>query len=238
MKGKNFFIVGGSGGIGSELTESLLSKGANVFSVSRSRPETHSNPSAIYHLADMSSSEPAKSAFDKAFESFGKIDGVVNLAGSIFLKPAHLTSDKDLDEVLNQNLKTAFNCIKYAYPHISSSSSVVLMASVAGVIGLQNHDAISAAKAAVIGLAKSAAATYASKGMRINCIAPGLVESPMSERIVSNKNALAASKALHPLGRIGTPKDIVPFIILLLSEETSWVTAQVFGIDGGLSTIK
>ena len=115
---------------------------------------------------------------------------------------------------------------------------MLFFSSAAGRIGLANHEAIAAAKAGVIGLTLSAAATYAARGLRVNCVAPGLVHTKMSEKITSNPSAEAFSKALHPLGRLGTPDDIGALAALLLSEDSSWITGQVFGVDGGLGTLK
>jgi 3-oxoacyl-[acyl-carrier protein] reductase len=242
MAEKSYVIIGGTGGIGSVLSSALSRLNYNVFVITRSGGNDLVSCD-YHHIADMAASTQAKEAFSIAKEKLGHIDGIVNLAGSIILKPAHITSDDELEHTINQNIKTAFNTIRYSYPHLSNSnkdkqSSIVLMSSVAGVIGLQNHEVISLAKAAVIGLTKSAAATYASKGIRINCIAPGLVDTPLSARITSNKNALEVSTALHPLQRIGQPEDVAAMIEFLLSDKSSWITGQVFGVDGGLATIK
>jgi NAD(P)-dependent dehydrogenase (short-subunit alcohol dehydrogenase family) len=121
---------------------------------------------------------------------------------------------------------------------MTTGGSVLLFSSAAGRIGLANHEAIAAAKAGVIGLTLSAAATYAPRKLRFNCIAPGLVQTSMSEKITSNQSAAAFSRALHPLGRLGEPADIAPLAAVLLSDEGSWITGQVFGVDGGLATVK
>ena len=104
--------------------------------------------------------------------------------------------------------------------------------------GVPNHAAIAAARAGIIGLTRSAAATYASRGLRINAVAPGLVRTPMTERITENPSASKASEALHALGRLGEPDDVARMICWLLDPLQSWITGQVFGIDGGLSTVR
>lgn len=114
----------------------------------------------------------------------------------------------------------------------------MLMASAAAEIGLANHEAIAAAKAGVIGLVRSAAATYAAQGIRVNAVAPGLIETPMSARITSNEAARNASIAMHPLGRLGRPEDVAEPICWLLGPTSSWVTGQVIGVDGGLARLK
>jgi NAD(P)-dependent dehydrogenase (short-subunit alcohol dehydrogenase family) len=112
------------------------------------------------------------------------------------------------------------------------------MSSCAAAIGLANHEAISAAKAAVEGLARSAAATYAGAGLRFNVVAPGLIGTPLASRITGNEAALKASIAMHPVGRIGQPMEVAQLIAHLLDPTGGFITGQVFGIDGGLSRVK
>jgi short-subunit dehydrogenase len=120
----------------------------------------------------------------------------------------------------------------------TSGGSIVLVSSAAARIGLANHEAIAAAKAGVIGLTLSAAASYASKGIRINCVAPGLVRTPMTERLTSNEATLKASTAMHALGRIGEASDVAAAIEWFIRPEQNWVTGQVLGIDGGLGSLR
>lgn len=112
------------------------------------------------------------------------------------------------------------------------------MSSCAARLGLMHHEAIAAAKAGVIGLTQSAAASLAASGVRVNCVAPGLVDTPMAERLTSSDRAREASEKMHPLGRLGTPADIAPAIEWLLTDASSWVTGQTIGVDGGLAAVK
>jgi NAD(P)-dependent dehydrogenase (short-subunit alcohol dehydrogenase family) len=121
---------------------------------------------------------------------------------------------------------------------MKKGGSVVLMSTAAAHVGLPNHEAIAAAKAGVEGLARSAAATYASRGLRFNVVAPGLVETPLSERITSSEAGRKASLAMHPLGRLGEPGEVAGVVSWLLGAESSWVTGQVFVVDGGLSAVR
>jgi NAD(P)-dependent dehydrogenase (short-subunit alcohol dehydrogenase family) len=105
-------------------------------------------------------------------------------------------------------------------------------------VGLNNHEAIAAAKAGIMGLTRSAAATYARRGVRVNAVAPGLVETPMSEHILSSDQGRKQSEAMHALGRLGQPDDIARAICWLVDPENDWVTGQVLGVDGGLGTLK
>jgi NAD(P)-dependent dehydrogenase (short-subunit alcohol dehydrogenase family) len=105
-------------------------------------------------------------------------------------------------------------------------------------IGLANHEMIAAAKAGVVGLAKSAAATYAASNLRFNVVSPGLTDTPLTDRITSNPNALKYSLNMHPLGRIGGVDDIARAVGFLLDPANSWITGQVLSVDGGLSSLK
>jgi NAD(P)-dependent dehydrogenase (short-subunit alcohol dehydrogenase family) len=121
---------------------------------------------------------------------------------------------------------------------MASGGSIVLCSTAAARAGFANHEAIAAAKAGVIGLTLSAAATYAPRNIRVNCVAPGLVDTPLAARITANPAALQASTAMHALGRIGRPEDVASAIAWLLNPENSWVTGQVLGVDGGLASLK
>jgi 3-oxoacyl-[acyl-carrier protein] reductase len=235
-------IFGGTGGIGSAIAEALSTKGIATFLVSRSEERLQATASRVgargYAVADATNLEQVEGAFAQAATLLEGVSGVAHCVGSILLKPAHLTSEAEFSSVIHQNLTSAFFVLRAAARTMTSGGSVLLFSSAAGRIGLANHEAIAAAKAGIIGLTLSAAATYAPRKLRVNCIAPGLVQTQMSEKITTNQSAAAFSRSLHPLGRLGDPVDIGPLAAVLLSDEGSWITGQVVSIDGGLATVK
>ena len=158
---------------------------------------------------------------------------------SLLLKPAHLTTDSEWNETIATNLTSAFATVRGAAKTMrSGGGSVVLFSSAAAQIGLANHEAIAAAKAGVNGLARSAAASYASRGIRFNVVAPGLVKTKLTRRIWESERAAATSRAMHALDRLGEPQDVASVVCFLLAPENSWITGEVFSLDGGLAHVK
>lgn len=242
MKERIQLILGATGGIGAPLTRHCVQRGDRVVAFARDESRLHAlaeETGAIPVVGDARDAEAVAGAVERAREEFGRLDGAACLVGSILLKPAHGTKPAEFEEVLRQNLFTAFHLVRAAAPAIASSGggSLALVSSAAARIGLPSHEAIAAAKAGVEGLARSAAATYAARDVRVNVVAPGLVRTPMSERLTSSPTALATSEAMHPLGRIGEPEDVATVLAWLLGGESAWVTGQVFGVDGGLATV-
>jgi NAD(P)-dependent dehydrogenase (short-subunit alcohol dehydrogenase family) len=137
------------------------------------------------------------------------------------------------------NMDTAFYAVKAgARALMKNGGSIVWSASAVAQVGLNNHEAIASAKAGIIGLTRSAAATYARRGVRVNAVAPGLVETPMSEHILSTDQGRKQSEEMHALGRLGQPEDIASAICWLADPKNDWVTGQVLGVDGGLGSLK
>lgn len=239
--GKSFVVLGATGSTGTALVVELKDRGARVLACSK-------NAEKVKAMADdlgvtgftLDATDPAQvaRAFQFAKETFGEVQGAVNLVGSILLKPAHLTKDAEWEQTLSLNLNTAFYVVREAAKTITEGGAIVLVSTAAARVGLANHEAVAAAKGGVIGLTLAAAATYAARNIRVNCVAPGLVDTQMSARIVGNEAAAKASMNLHALGRFGKPEDVASMITFLLDPAHDWVTGQVFGVDGGLGTLK
>lgn len=241
LKGKHFFIAGATGGIGSLLSRDLVKFGAKVFVTGRNAEKIDQMKSeldcegAIIDGADFASYE---SAIAQA-ESIAPLNGAVCCTGSLILKSAHATSQAEFEATMAASATSAFGMTRAAAKSMmNQGGSIVLVASAAARIGLQNHEAIAAAKGAVMGLTLSASATYSRNKIRVNCITPGLTDTPLTSRIVGNEASRKASEAMHPIGRLGKPEDIVEAMLWLLSDASGWVTGQVIGIDGGLGSLK
>ena len=179
-----------------------------------------------------------KTSIKAAADQWQQIDGYAHFSGSILLKPLHLTRLDEWEEVMRRHVTTAVVGLRALLPILKQQGfgSVVLVSSTAARIGLQNHEAIAAAKGALEGLIRSCAATYAP--VRFNGVAPGLTRSRMSQRIVENENALKTSLQLQSIPQLAEARDQAEMISFLLSERSQMISGQIIAVDGGLSTTK
>lgn len=237
-----YVVLGASGGIGSALCERLAATGAQLVLGGRDAArldQLAAKTGGTAFSLDATVSGEVEACIDTALSLFGQLDGIANCVGSLLLKPAHLTSDEDWSATIATNLTSAFVTVRAgARAMMRHGGSIVLVSSAAARIGLANHEAIAAAKGGVSALTLAAAASYAPRGIRVNCVAPGLVRTPLTAKLTANDAALKASAAMHALGRIGEPADVADAIAWLLDPARSWVTGQVLGIDGGLASLR
>ncbi len=234
-------VLGGSGGIGATLCRRLVAQGARVVIAGRNQASVEAlagELDAAHASVDASDFGQVETLVKRVLDDEGRIDGIALLVGSILLAPAHRTSVEQWRAVVDANLTPAFAVTRAAGRFLTRPASVVLMSSAAARLGLANHEAIAAAKAGVEGLARSAAATYAGRGLRFNVIAPGLVDTPLAAPVLVNDASAKASRAMHPLGRIGRPEDVASAAAWLLDPVNDWVTGQVLGVDGGLGSVR
>ena len=234
-------VSGASGTIGRAVVERLSAAGRTVILVGRDAAKLASLAecyAAPYVAVDYSSSQAVEEALAPLIAEQEGADGVVHCVGSLLLKPAHATSDAEFRATLETNLFTAFTMVRVAAKFLrAGGGSVVLFASAAADVGIANHEAIGAAKAGIVGLARSAAATYAPDNLRFNVISPGLVRTELTRRIWQHDASAAASRELHALGRFGEPEQIASLACWLLDPANDWITGQVIGLDGGLSRV-
>ena len=234
-------VIGASGGIGSALARRLARHELPILLAGRDaeKLEALDVPLGEAVSIDARSFDDVASVFDRAAElGGGTIHGVAHCVGSILLKPAHRTSEQEWNEIVAQNLTSAFAVVRAAGGRMKKGGSVALCSTAAALTGLANHDAIAAAKAGVNGLVRSAAATYAGRGLRFNAVAPGLVDTPLAAGITQNETALEHSRRMHALGRIGTPDDIASALDWLLDPQNTWISGEVLSVDGGLAHLR
>ena len=238
-------VTGATGAIGSATARRLVAAGWDVAIVGRDAKRVDAlaaqlGPAAAGFVADATISTDVDRAVAGIVERLGPPEALVHAVGSTLLKPIHAVSDAELEDVLAVNLLSAVYALRAfirAVPR-GRQASVVLFSSAATQIGLLNHEAIAVAKGGVDGLVTSAAATYAGRGVRVNALAPGLVRSNLTRRLVEHEGSLRASVAMHPLGRIGEAEDVAALAAFLVSADASWITGQVIAVDGGLSGVK
>lgn len=236
----NHLILGATGSTGSALARQLTSAGHRVLLAGRDEEKLRPLAEELdgpFAVCTADNGQSIEAAFQQAIERFGELHGAANCIGSVLLKPAHLTSEEEFQATLTVNLHSAFATVRAAARSMRGGGSIVLFSSAAADIGVANHEAIAAAKAGVEGLTRSAAATYAPKGIRFNALSPGLVRSEMTQRIWSNETAAQTSLAMHALGKFGEPDQVAALAAWLLDPANDWITGQVIGIDGGLSRV-
>jgi len=234
-------IFGATGGIGSAVVRRLAKEGNNLVLAGRDRDKLEAlaeETSSRTAVVDVTDSRAVEECVQQVQQTSGEVRGVAHCVGSLLLKSARLTSDEEWDRTIRLNLTSAFYVLRSSVKAMQSNGgSIVLMSSAAAQVGLKNHEAIAAAKAGIEGLARSAAASHSRYGIRVNCVAPGLVETPLTARLTANEASLRAATSMHALGRIGQPEEIASAISWLLDPRQGWVTGQVIGVDGGLSRI-
>ena len=231
FQNKNFLIVGASSGIGFSLAESLIALGANVFSASRTQP----NLPSTFLLWD------AQNPDNQVFTQLpATLDGVVYCPGTINLKPFNRLTNDDFLKDFQINLLGAVSVIQASLSRLKASgnASIVLFSTVAVQTGMGFHASVASSKGAIEGLTKSLAAEFASAKIRVNAIAPSLTDTPLAKNLLSSPEKIEASNKRHPIGRVGTSEDIASMAKLLLSDEGSWITGQIFHVDGGMGALR
>jgi len=236
FKDKNILIVGGNSGIGLDTVNRLIEQGANIWVASR-HPVEGTQASAITPITVDVTKDDVKQAFTELPET---LHGFVYCPGTITLKPFHGLKAEQWQNDWEVNVMGAVNALQAALKPLKKSgdAAVVLYSTVAAQVGMPYHASIASAKAALEGMGKSLAAELVKSNVRVNIIAPSLTDSPLAESLLSTEEKKEASRNRHPLGRYGETGDIAGLTTYLLAAEASWITGQVFPVDGGLSGVR
>jgi NAD(P)-dependent dehydrogenase (short-subunit alcohol dehydrogenase family) len=227
-----YVIAGGTKGIGGAIAKQLYQEGHTITILAKEPPQD----SELSHLDFIS--WDARSGVTPAIH-LEAIDGAVYCPGSIRLKPFHRFTKEDFMEDWQVNAHGAALFLQALHKPLTASAtaSVVLFSTVAVQLGLPFHASIAMAKGAVEGLGRSLAAEWAPK-VRVNVLAPSLTQTPLAEKLVSCPDKIEAGNKRHPLGRIGQANDHASLACFLLSSQSSWITGQVIGVDGGMGSLR
>jgi len=244
MENKVAIVTGGGSGIGRATCYRLLQDGAKVVVADRNQAgaeETRelmegANDNSAVSVVDVSKANQVQRMVDETVSRFGRLDILVNGA-AILIRTPQLTEVDDFqwDLTMDTNLKGLFYCCKYAIPAMlaGGGGSIVNIASMSGVRGVAYSVPYAVSKAGVIHLTKVAAGQYTHQGVRINCIAPGSVDTPQMRGSTASAETFREREKEHPMGRVGRPEEIANMITWLASDEASYVSGSTFIVDGG-----
>ncbi len=243
-------VTGGSSGIGLAVAERFLHEGAKVMIAGRSRIRCRGAVKQLKQIredrvdfvsGDVSRAEEAKRMVNKTVERFGRVDILVNNAGIYLEKRAEDTTEDEWDSIIDTDLKGVFLCSKAAYKYFRRQGGGVIinMSSDAGLYGNLKCAAYCAAKGGVSNLTRAMALDYAKENVRVNAVCPATIDTPMLEKEVrrhkDRKKYLKTAAEEHPVGRVGMPEEVAFAVVMLASNEASFITGVNMPIDGGLT---
>lgn len=246
LKDKVAIITGSTAGIGKATALLFAKEGAKVVVVGRKRV-TEGNQlvesikkdgaQAIFVQTDVSQEEQVKAMIDKTIETFGKIDILFSNAGIMISKSATDITTGEWDRLMNVNVKSAYMCCKYAIPEIkrSGGGSVIIDSSVNATLAEPDIAAYCASKGALSAMTRAMAMDYGKDNIRVNCICPGWIETPMNADYFAVQGNRQKAGKLHALGRIGQPQEVAQAVLFLASDDASFITGSSLTIDGGLT---
>ena len=240
-------VTGARGGIGRALCSQLQAEGWQVAAVGRDADTLADVPAALRIAADTTTPEGAATALAQCREQLGVPTRLAHCVGSTLIAPLHRSRAEQMREVLRVNLESALFTLQawveamrtQSEPaQLAQGGSAVLVSSVVAGIGVANHEAIAAAKGGIEALVRSAAATYAAVGLRVNAVAPGMTDTPMTAQMLKMPAMREGAGKQYPLGGVQTPEQVAGVIAWLLSDAADRLTGQVLAVDGGFTKVR
>jgi len=229
LKNKTILITGGSKGIGKAIAQRFQKEGSKVIIFDIDKPDYK----VEFYEVDISKEEQIK----KAIQKIKKLDILINNAGIYFQSSVEKTTKEQLNNIVDVNIKGTYLMCKHSIPLIiENEGNIINISSGLGIVPEPESPAYCSTKAAIIMLTKCLAQKYASKGIRINAILPGPIETPMLTNAFSSKKERDMYKKLNPMKRIGKPEEVVSVVLFLASDEASYVTGGIYSVDGGESS--
>jgi NAD(P)-dependent dehydrogenase (short-subunit alcohol dehydrogenase family) len=247
LTGKVAIVTGASSGIGHGTALALAAEGAKVVASARRTDVGEKLVSLIkdrggeatWVSADMRVESDVRALVQAAVSKYGRLDCAFNNAGAGIMKPLHLTTNEEYDQLMDVNMRGVFWCMKYQVEAMlaSGGGSIVNCASVGASGAFPNLSIYSASKAAVVSLTKGAATEYAQRGIRVNAVSPGVIESEMATTgwRLDDPQGRAFASSLHPMNRVGVPDEVGQTVAFLFSDKSAFITGQDIRIDGGLT---
>lgn len=240
-------VTGATGGVGQAVSRKLAAAGWKLLLVGRDESRLSDlygdwiKHGHVLAATDCSTVAGAQAILDVAKAHALQPNALAHCVGNIRLGALHRTSEADFNACLSANLISAFHTLAAFIGNLRETKiagSAVLVSSAAARIGTPNHEAVAAAKAGLEGLVRGAAATYASNGIRINAVAPGIMDTPAAARVLGSDVGRQAAARQYPLPGIGTPDELAELMVWLLSPSAARVTGQIWSLDAGFSTIR
>jgi NAD(P)-dependent dehydrogenase (short-subunit alcohol dehydrogenase family) len=242
LSGKVAIITGGGSGIGKAIAQAFVREGAKIVIAGRDSKKLEAgaremDADCLAVSADVSSAGSVEKLVSATLDRFKQINVLVNNAAVLLPGTAESLGEEDFDQTFDINVKGLWLMSRAVVPHMRAAGggSIVNIGSVLSMVGARNRVTYSASKGAVMAMTKAMALDHAAEKIRVNCIAPGIVETEMVARFSTDENARKQRMALHPMGRFGQPQEIASAAVFLASDESAWTTGSVITVDGGYS---